>query len=307
MMMIDSFSAMMERARALGPTPVAVVAADETETLASLVEAQAEGIVTPFLVGNAPAIEALAAREGFDLKGMTLIHEPEYLAAARKTVSLVREGTAAVVVKGQVKTADLLKAVLDRDTGLRDRGLLSHVAVFETAACDRLLYVSDSGVVPQPTWEQKLQIIDGAVDVAHRFGVEQPQVAILGANERVDPAMPVGVESLMVAKLAQERWGDRAIVEGPMALDLALRPDVVLKEGLKMAIPGTADILIVPNVEAGNIMCKGMQYFAGAKLAALIVGARAPILIPSRADDAETRLHCMAMAVVWAGATDRTR
>ncbi len=302
MVRIDSFAVMMEQARSLGPLPVAVAAADETETLASLVEAQAEGIITPVLVGNTPATEAIAAREGFDLSGMTLIHEPDYVAAARKTVALVREGTAAIVVKGQTKTADLLKAVLDRETGLRDRGLLCHVAVFETAVCDRLLYISDSGVVPQPTWEQKLQIIDAAVDVAHRFGVEQPKVAILGANERVDPAMPVGLESLMVARLAQERWGERAIVEGPMALDLALRPDVAAKEGVRSAVAGAADILIVPGVESGNIMCKGMQYFAGAKLAAVIVGARAPVLIPSRADDAETRLHCMAMAVVWAGA-----
>jgi phosphate butyryltransferase len=301
-MIIDSYSVMMEQARMMGPAPVAVAAADEAETLASLVEAQAEGIITPFLVGNVPAIEAISAREGFDLAGMTLLHEPDYPASARKTVALVREGTAAVVVKGQVKTADLLKAVLDRDAGLRDRGLLSHVAVFQTTVRDRLLYVSDSGVVPQPTWDQKLRIIDGAVDVAHRFGVTQPRVAILGANERVDPAMPVGVESLMVARLAQERWGDRAIVEGPMAVDLALRPEVALRESIKTAIPGTADILIVPNVESGNIMCKGMQYFAGAKLAALIVGARAPILINSRADDAETRLHCLAMAVVWASA-----
>lgn len=298
-MIISNFSEMMEYARKFGPVPVAVAVADDPETLSSLVEAQAEGITTAYLVGDAPAIEAIAADQGYDLTGMTIIHEVDHVMAARKVVTLVREGQAAIVVKGLLKTSDLLKAVLDRDAGLRDKGLLSHVAAFETAVRDQLVYVSDSGVVPYPTWEQKLQIIHGVVDVAHRFGVECPKIAILGANERVDPAMPTGAESLMVARLAQEEWRGRAIIEGPMALDLALNPHVAFAEGINTAIPGTADILIVPNVESGNIMCKGMQYFAGARLAALIVGARAPILINSRADDATTRLHTLGMAVVW--------
>ena len=298
-MIINNFSEMMEYARKSGPVPVAVAVADDPETLSSLVEARAEGIITAYLVGDAPTIEAIAAGQGYDLTGMTVIHEPDHANAARKVVALVREGQAAVVVKGLLKTSELLKAVLDRENGLRDKGLLSHVAAFETSVRDQLVYVSDSGVVPYPTWEQKLQIINGAVDVVHRFGVDCPRIAILGANERVDPAMPTGAESLMVARLAQEEWKDRAVVEGPMAVDLALNPAVALAEGIDTAIPGNADILIVPNVESGNIMCKGMQYFAGARLAALIVGARAPILINSRADDATTRLHTLGMAAVW--------
>ena len=174
-MIINNFSEMMEYARKFGPVPVAVAVADDPETLSSLAEARAEGIITAYLVGDAPAIEAIAEEQGYDLTGMTVIHEPDHANAARKVVALVREGQAAVVVKGLLKTSELLKAVLDRENGLRDKGLLSHVAAFETSVRDQLVYVSDSGVVPYPTWEQKLQIIHGAVDVAHRFGVDLPQ------------------------------------------------------------------------------------------------------------------------------------
>ena len=299
-MIINSFAEMMERAQTLGPLPVAVAAADDPNVLASLVEARQQGIVTPYLVGDASAIEAIAAREGFDLSDMTIINETDREQTARKVVSFVREGEAAIVVKGRINTAHLLKPVLDRDKGLRDRGLLTHIAVYEAPIRSQLFYVSDSGVVLYPTWEQKLQIIRSVVDMAHRFGVEQPKVAILGANERFDLDMPVGAESLLVARLAQKEWGDRAIVEGPMGLDLALDPQLALKEGIDTAIPGTADILIVPSVEAGNIMCKGIQYFADVRLAGLIVGARVPIIINSRADDVEPRLLSLAMAVIWA-------
>lgn len=297
---INSFAGMMERAQTLGPLPVAVAAADDPTVLASLVAAQQTGIVTPFLVGDESVIRAIAAREGLDLSGMTIADEADREETACKVVSMAREGKAAVVVKGQIKTADLLKPVLDRDRGLRASDLLSHVAVFETSVCTRLLYISDGGVIPRPTWEQKVQIIHNVVDITHRFGVEQPKVAVLGANERFDPGMPVGAESLIVAGLAQKEWGDRAIVEGPMGVDLALNPLVALQEGIDTDIPGTADILIMPSVEAGNIMGKGMMYFANARSAAMIVGARVPILINSRADDAETRLLSLGLAVIWA-------
>ena len=298
-MLIQDLSSMVEAAKDRGPVPAAVVAADDPEVLTSLVEAQQAGIVRGHLVGDCTTIEAIAQREQLDLRGMTLIQESDHARAARCAVAMVRNGEASIVVKGQLKTAEFLAPVLDRDEGLRTRKLLSHVAIFEIPNRGRLLYISDSGVVLYPTWEQKLEIIRGVVDLAHHFGIPTPKVAILGSTERISPSQPVGVEALMLSKMAEQGWVENAIVEGPLSIDVALNPRAAHVKGLRTAMAGTADILIVPSVESGNIMCKAMQYFAGARMAGLIIGARAPIIINSRADDAETRFLSLAMAALW--------
>ena len=300
-MPITNFVEMMDRARAIGPVSVAVAAADDPEVLTSLAEAQQAGIVRAYLVGDQAGIDQVASREGLDLAGMKVIHEPNHAQAARRVVGLVRNGEAAVVVKGQLKTTDLLGAVLDRNEGLRDRDLLTHVAIFDFPDRPQLLYVSDSGIVLYPTLDQKLDIIRGVVDLAQRFGLAQPKVAILGATDRVSPKVPVGVEALLISKMAQQGWLEGAIVEGPLPVDVAVNPWAAQIKGIQTAMPGTADILIVPNVEAGNIMCKALQFMGGARMAGIVIGARAPIIINSRADDAEARLHSLGMAVVWAG------
>jgi phosphate butyryltransferase len=300
-MAIRSFAEMMETARRLGPAPVAVAAADDPEVLASLVEGQKEGIVRAHLIGDQGAIEALAAREGYDLAGMSIVHEPSHPAAARRAVALVRGGEASIVVKGLLKTTELLGPVLDRNEGLRTRNLLTHVALFEIEGLDRLLYLSDSGVVLYPTWEQKLDIIRSAVDVAHKFGLAEPRVAILGATDRVSVQNGLGVEALTLGKMAEQGWIKNAIVEGPLPLDVAVNPRAAQVKGIRTAMPGTADILICPNVESGNIMAKSLQQFVGMRMAGMVTGARAPIIINSRADNAETRLLSLGMAVVWAG------
>jgi len=297
---IRNFDELLQTARRLGPAPVAVAAADDPEVLASLVEAQKEGIITAHLVGDQVAIEAIAAREGFDLTGMFIIHQPSHTQAARRVVALVRAGQASIVVKGLLKTTELLAPVLDRTEGLRDRDLLTHVAIIEITGRNQLLYASDSGVVLYPTWEQKLDIIRSVVALAQRFGVAEPRVAILGATDRVSIKTGLGVEALTLAKMAQQGAVKGAVVEGPLPLDVAVNPRAAQIKGITTAMPGTADILIFPDVEAGNIMCKAMQQIGGARVIGLIAGARAPIIINSRADDAETRLLSMAMAVVWA-------
>jgi phosphate butyryltransferase len=300
-MTIRNFSDMMQSARELGPVPVAVAAADDPEVLASLVEGQKEGIISAHLVGDQAAIEGIAAREGYDLAGMAIIHQPSHTLAARQVVSLVREGQAAIVVKGLLKTTELLGPVLDRDEGLRASNLLTHVALFEIEGRDQLLYISDSGVVLYPTWEQKLDIIRNVVDVAHKFGLVQPRVAILGATDRVSAKTGLGVEALTLSKMAKQGWVEDAVVEGPLPVDVAVNPRAAQVKGIETAMPGTADILICSNVESGNIMAKSLQQFVGARMAGMVTGARAPIIINSRADNAETRLLSLAMTVVWAG------
>ncbi len=293
---IASFDDMVAAARRAGPVRVAVAAAHDLEVLKAVDQAQREGMIQVSLVGDAPAIEALAAQAGADLSQAAIYHEPERLNAARHAVRLAREGQASVVVKGQVKTSELLGAALDRHHGLRGRGLLSHVALFELPGMDRLIYLSDSGVMVYPDVYQKLEIINNVVAVAHLFGVAEPKVAILAASETVHPKIPASIDALALSKMAEQGWVEGAVVDGPLGLELAISPEAAQLEESSSPIGGLADVLIVPNVEAGNIVAKGLQYFAGARMAGLVVGARVPILISSRADSAETRYLSLAMA-----------
>lgn len=300
-MRINDFATMVQAARQKGPKRVAVAAAHDPEVLRSLEEARREGIATTgYLVGNAPLIEEIAEREGLSLEGFEIIHEPETIKAARQVVLLAREGHADIVVKGQLKTAELLSTALNREIGLRARKLMTHVGIFEIPGMDRLIYISDSGVVPYPDVYQKLEIIRNAVEIAHRFGLEEPKVAILAATEAVHPKIPASIDALALAKMAEQGWVEGAIVDGPMALDTAISPHSAQIKGVKSPVAGQADILIVPNVEAGNIMAKGIQYFAHARMAGHVVGARVPIIINSRADNAETRFLSLAMAAYLA-------
>jgi phosphate butyryltransferase len=299
-MKITNLDEMVGAAIAAGPVPVAVAAAHDPHVLQAVHQAQQAGMIDATLVGDWPAIEAYAAQIGSDLTGLTIIHEPAPLLAAQKVVDLARKGLVDVVVKGQVKTSVLLSAALDRYTGLRGRGLLSHIGIYELPGLDRLLYLSDCGVVVYPDVYQKLEIINNVVGIAHGFGLCQPKVAILAASERVHPKIPASIDALALAKMAEQGWVKDAIVDGPLGLDLAISPEVSAMEQCDSPIAGLADILIVPNVEAGNIVAKGLLYFAQASMAGLVVGARVPIVISSRADSAETRYLSLAMAAVLA-------
>ena len=299
-MNIASFEAMIEAAQKAGPVQIAVAAAHDPEVLRAVGQAQAEGMVQATLVGDWPAIEAYAAQTGVALGDATIIHEPDPRSAARVVVDMARDGQAGVVVKGQIKTAELLGVALNRDVGIRGRGLLTHVALFELPGVDRLIYLSDSGVVVYPDVYQKLEIINNVVAVARLFGVTEPKVAILAASDTVHPKIPASIDALALAKMADQGWVEGAVVDGPLALEVAISPRAAQLEESDSPIAGLADVLIVPNVEAGNIVAKGLLYFAHARMAGLVVGARVPIIISSRADSAETRYLSLAMAVIVA-------
>jgi len=300
-MSLQTLDQLFSIARTHGPRHMTIAAAHDPEVLLSVEQAWQRGIAGATLIGDAPAIERFAASAGLTLAGADIIHQPDSVLAARQAVALCREGRADILVKGQLKTNELLEAVLDRHSGLRDKKLLTHVGLFEIPGYERLLYLSDSGVVMYPTIWQKLEIIRNAVDVARRLGLEKPLVAILAAFEIVHPKSIASVDALALARMAQEGWIKNALVDGPLALDVAISPDSARKKGVKSAVAGQADVLIVPSVPTGNIAAKGMMYFGGARMAAIIVGAQVPILINSRADDAETRLLSLALAAALAG------
>jgi phosphate butyryltransferase len=297
---ISSFAELVAVAREVGPVSIAVAAAHDPEVLKAVHQAQREGVARATLIGDGPAIETCAAQAGVDLEGSDLVHEPDPLRAVQKGLGLIRDGAAGVLVKGQIKTSDLLGVALQRHYGLRGRGLLTHVALFELPGLDRLIYLSDSGVVVYPDVYQKLEIINNVVAVAHCFGVAEPRVAILAASETVHPKIPASIDALALSKMAEQGWVEGAVVDGPLGLELAISPQAAALEGCESPIAGRADVLIVPNVEAGNIAAKGLLYFAHARMAGLVVGARVPIVISSRADSAETRYLSLAMAAVLA-------
>lgn len=297
-MAISNFSELIKAAQAVGPKRIAVAAAADASVLTSAAELYELGIATAYLIGDQDAIETIARQEELSLKGMTIIHEPDPKAAARQVMALIRADEADVAVKGQIKTDQFLGAALDRSAGIREKRLLTHVGIFEIPGYDRLLYMSDSGVVLYPTIHQKLTIIQNVVEVAHKFGLKRPRVAILAASEAVHPKMPMSIEALALAKMAEQGWVEGAIVDGPMPLDVAVRPEAARLKGVGGPVAGQADIVIVPGVEAGNTAAKAIQYLAHGKMAGLVVGAKVPIIINSRADAPETRLYSTAMAVV---------
>ena len=299
-MLITNFTELIEAAQAVGPKCIAIAAAHDPAVLISAEELQKLGIVITHLVGDKPAIEAIAQEHHLDLSGMTIVHEPDTGRAAQHTVAMAREGQADVVIKGQLKTSQILGAALNRERGIRRRKLLTHVGLFEVPGFDRIIYMSDSGVILSPTIEQKVVIIQNVVEVAHKFGLERPRVAILAATEVVDPKIPNSIEALALARMAEEGWVEGAIVDGPLTLDVAVSSEAARIKGVESPVAGHADILIVPGVVAGNTAAKAIQYLAGGRMAGLVVGAKVPIIINSRADTADTRLLSTAMAVVLA-------
>jgi len=242
----------------------------------------------------------MARDNSLNLRGAVIEDQPDDSRSAVRAMVLVRDGQANIVVKGQIKTAPFLKAALDRHLGIRDKTLLCHVGAFQAPGLDRLFYMSDSGVVLYPTTMQKRAIMQNAVDTVRKLGIGEPKVAILSANEQVHPARPSGVEALVLARMAHEGWVLHAAVDGPMPLDVALFAHIAQAKTVGGPVAGQADILIVPNVEAGNIAAKAIQYVGNGEMAGLVVGARVPILINSRADDALTRLRSVAMAALVA-------
>ncbi len=300
-MAITNFEELVEKAKEVGPKHIAVAAAHDREMLVAVSAAQESGIATAHLVGDWSAIEALMYQQNLDLTEMTIIHEPDDGQAARRVVALAREGQADVVVKGQLPTSTLLKAVLKRGGGLRTHKLLTHVSVYQIPGIERFIYWSDSGVVMYPTVQQKLDIIQGAVDVAHKLGLTRPKVAILAASETVSPKIPSTSEALTVAEMARQGLIEGAVVDGPLALDTALSIEAARLKGIDSPVAGRADILIAPNLEAGNIAGKGILYFAKARIASLAVGATVPVIITSRAESADTRFLSLAMGVLMAG------
>jgi len=299
-MPITTFAQLMDEARKAGPKMVAVAAPHEPELLLAAQDAEREGIANCTLVGDRDLIKRLAVEHGIDITRMMIVHEPEPKVAARKVMELLRMGHADLAMKGKLETGDFLRAALDREVGLRVGRLFTHVAVFELPGFDRLLFVTDSGVVVAPTMEQKVEIVQNAIMVAQRLGVEEPRVAILAATEMVNPKIPTTMDAANLAKMADRGQIQGGLVDGPLALDNAISPESVAIKGIKSPVAGCADILVTPDVEAGNMLAKAITYFAQGKMAGVVVGGKSPLIVASRSDPHETKLVSMALGILLA-------
>ncbi len=301
-MPIRTLAELLEEARAVGPLPVVVAGAENDTALAAVVHARRKRIAEVILVGGERGIRARLAALGEEADRYRIVDAAGDAEAVRRAVALVRAGEAAVLMKGRVKTGDLLRGVLDRAEGLRAGRLLSDVLVAEHPLSEepRLVGVTDGGVNVTPTLAQKREILANAVALFRRLGVPRPRVACLCAVETVTPAMPhtLDAQALAEANAAGELRG--CVVSGPLALDNALSEDAARAKGIDHPVAGRADVLLVPTIETGNALGKAFTYLAKMPVAHVIVGARAPVLIPSRVERSEDKLCSIALGVVCA-------
>jgi phosphate butyryltransferase len=281
---------------------VAVAVAEGHSLLEGMVAARERGIAEPVFFGDAARLRSQAETLGLALDPRELVDHPDPQRALSGAVGAVRRGECDVLLKGQVPTPDFLRAVLGRHTGLRGTGLLCHMAVFELDAVDRPLFLTDSGLIPHPSLAQKREILRQGIAFLHRLGIPRPRVAILASSEHPDPGIPASMDA---QALVLEATGDTlgaADVAGPYALDLAVSPRAASLKGVAHPVAGRADLLLCPDVVAGNLLGKSMILLGGARAAGVLLGARAPVVMLSRADDADTKLRSLALAIAAAGA-----
>ncbi|MBB6454206.1 phosphate butyryltransferase [Salirhabdus euzebyi] len=281
---------------------VAVAQAADKEVLKAIKNAIEHGIAKFMLFGDVQEIRELASNIGLDVnnKHIKIVHAKSDQNAAEQAVKKVHFGEAHVVMKGKVPTKVLLKEILHKDYGLRTGKVLSHVAVFDVPNQDRLLILTDAGMNVNPDLEQKAQITQNAVEVAHKIGIDNPKVAALSAVEVVNPSMQATLDGAALTQMQKRGQIKGCIVDGPLAFDNAISLEAAKEKGIHSEVAGKADILLVPTIETGNALYKSFIYFANAKVAAVISGAAAPIVLTSRSDSFESKLYSLVLALLTA-------
>lgn len=294
--MITRYAGLLEEVAKSEPARVAVAAAQDDAVLQACRDACDRGLATFTLFGDTARIGAAAEKTGVSLDGMKIVNEPDDMRSAMRAVEQVSTGHADIVMKGLINTGDLLRAVLDKTTGLRTGRVLSHLAMFELSGFDRLIGVTDGGMNIMPTLAQKVDIIQNAAAVFHRLGVDPVKVAVLAAVETVNADMPGTIDAAALAKMNDRGQIRGVVVDGPLALDNAVSEEAARHKGIVSPVAGRADLLIVPNIEVGNVLGKSLVYMGGGKIAGLILGARRPVIVTSRADTPESKVISIALA-----------
>jgi phosphotransacetylase len=274
----------------------------ELTALEGAIEAAEHGLITPILVGPQAKIQQLAESAGVDLTGLRIVDAAHSHASAAKAVELVRSGQAEVLMKGSLHSDELLGAVVARDTGLRTGRRISHVFIMDVPTYHKVLIVTDAAINIAPTLEEKADICQNAIDLAVSLGVENPKVAILAAVETVESKMPGTIDAAALCKMADRGQIKNGLLDGPLAFDNAISKEAAKIKGIRSPVAGDPDILLAPDLEAGNILAKQLSFLANADSAGLVVGAKVPIVLTSRADSVRSRIASCAVAMLAAHA-----
>ena len=299
--MSKSFEELISKANQITLQKVSVCNAQDETVLQAVKAAKEQNIATAILVGDEAKIREIAASIDMDLTDFEIINEPDTEAAALKAVELVHNGKADILLKGLLETKTFLKSVLNKEVGLRTGKMLSHVCVFEIEGINRLLFFTDVAFNTYPTLADKVNIINNAVEVAHACGIECPKVAPLCAVETVNPKMQPTVDADNLTKMYEGGDFKGCQIYGPLSMDLAIDPEAAVHKGVTNPVAGHADILLFPNIDAGNITYKILVRTAKVKIGNVLVGTSAPVVLTSRSDDFQTKLNSIALATVIAG------
>ncbi|MDO5620520.1 MAG: bifunctional enoyl-CoA hydratase/phosphate acetyltransferase [Paracoccus sp. (in: a-proteobacteria)] len=300
-LIVDShrhFEALLERARPLPALRTAVVCPDEANSLSGAVQAAVESIIDPILIGNAAKIRAAAEAGGMDISGYELIDEADDRKAATLAVALAREGKADAVMKGHLHTDDLLRPMIDKEKGLRIGRRFTHVFVLDIPGLSHLLTITDAAINIAPDLKTKVDIVQNAIDLVKSLGIETPRVGVLSAVETVNPEIQSSLDAALLSKMADRGQIRGGLVDGPLAMDNAVDLAAARTKGIKSEVAGRADILVVPNLDAGNMLAKQLTYISRAEAAGLVLGARVPVILNSRSDGRMSRLASCAVAAL---------
>jgi phosphate butyryltransferase len=296
-MTIRNFAQLLEAALARGPKRVAIVGGGQRQTLHAVRLARGMGLSRAILIDDPDRLRTISAEEGIDLHGMEIIEEADMVQAAFRAVEMIHAEEADLVMNGRAQPVELMTAALDKERGLRIGKTISDVSAFEIPDFDRLIFVSDVAIVVSPSLAQKVAIVQNAIDTAIELGVEEPKVAILAATEMVDPEMPANMDAANLSKMSERGQIRGGIVDGPLAIDNAISAKAAEMKGIRSQVAGRADILITPDVESGNILAKAISYFAKGHMAGVVVGAKCPIVMPSRSDPPQQKLMSLALGI----------
>jgi len=300
------YEQLLARCRTLDPVPTAVAHPCEQTALAGAIEAGGMGLIVPILVGPVAKIQDIAAQHGIDLGHTRIVDAPHSHGAAAKAVELVRQGQAEILMKGSLHSDELLGAVVAKDTGLRTARRVSHVFIMDVPTYHKVLTVTDAAINIAPGLEDKAHIVQNAIDLVVSLGVARPKVAILAAVETINSKMPSTIDAAALCKMAERGQITGGLLDGPLAFDNAISAEAARIKGITSEVAGDPDILLAPDLEAGNILAKQLSFLANADSAGLVIGARVPIILTSRADSVRSRIASCAVAVLAAHARRRT-
>lgn len=293
--MLHNFNEVTEKAKTLGKVKISVAVAQDEGVMEAVKMAYDAGFADPILVGKAGKIKAIAQELGFP-EQTEIIDVPDTDDAALKATSLVREGKARILMKGLINSSNFLRAALNKEYGLRSGKLLNHLMAFEIPGSDKLVFHTDGGMNIAPSLEDKKQILINSIEALYNMGIDCPNVAVLTANEQVNPKMPATVDAAALVEMGRKHELPKCVIEGPIALDVALSPKAAAHKSIRSQVSGKVDLFLVPNIEAGNLFGKSLIYYAGAQAGGLILGATNPIVLVSRNESARGKFNAIALA-----------